>query len=298
MAANNPTPPLVWLITGTSSGFGSCLVASVLARGDRVVATARALDKIKHLDGASENLRIRQLDVADGAERVAAAVADAARIWGRLDVVVNNAGSGFPGLLEEGGSALLRKQFDVNFFGVMDVVAAALPFMRAQKAGTIVVIGSRSAWKTELQGIGPYAASKAAVHALTETLAEEVAPLGVRVLLVEPGAFRTGIYGQAYHTANPIADYDALRAVSAARFASVSGTEKGDPARAMEAVVDVVRGEGVACGRPWPGRLTLGDDADRDVRIKCKKVLDHLEEWGDVVKGVNFVEAEKYQSSM
>ncbi|KAF7377597.1 UBR-type domain-containing protein [Mycena sanguinolenta] len=240
---------LVWLITGTSSGFGNCLVASVLARGDRVIATARSLEAINHLQG-NPNVCVRQLDVTAGAAAIAAIIAEAATVWGRLDVVVNNAGAGYLGLLEEGGSDLLRKQFTVNFFGVMDVCAASLPYLRAQKSGTIVVIGSRSAWKPELPGLGHYAASKAAVHALAETLTTEVAPLGVRVLLVEPGAFRTGIYGQEYFTSNPIDDYEQIRNMSASRFAGVSGTEKGDPAKAMEAVVDVVRGEGCAQDRP------------------------------------------------
>ncbi|KAJ7472352.1 hypothetical protein B0H11DRAFT_1351998 [Mycena galericulata] len=281
------TTPLVWLITGTSSGFGSCLVASVLARGDRVIATARSLDGIKHLE-SNPNVSLRQLDVTAGAEAIATIIAEAATIWGRLDVVVNNAGAGFPGIVEEGGSDLLRKQFAVNFFGVMDVAAASLPFLRAQKAGTMVIIGSRSAWKTELPGIGAYAASKAAVHALAETLAIEVAPLGVRVLLVAPGAFRTAIYRQAFDTANAQADYERLRALSIERFNAVSGTEKGDPAKAMEAVVDVVRGEGAARGRPWPGMLVLGEDAENDLRAKTKRVLDNLDEWSDVIRGVNF----------
>ncbi|KAJ6545517.1 hypothetical protein B0H19DRAFT_1266940 [Mycena capillaripes] len=277
----------VWLITGTSSGFGNCLVASVLARGDRVIATARSLHALKHLEG-NPNVLLQQLDVTAGADAIAAIVSEAASVWGRLDVVVNNAGAGYPGLLEEGGSDLLRKQFAVNVFGVMDVVSASLPYLRAQKAGTIVIVGSRSAWKPELPGIGPYAASKAAVQALAETLTVEVAPLGVRVLLVEPGAFRTNISGNAYFNDNTIADYNPLRAVSAARFGSLLGTEQGDPAKAMEAVVDVVRGEGRARGRPWPGRLVLGEDAENDVRAKCKRVLDIVEEWSDVVRGVNF----------
>ncbi|KAJ7319018.1 hypothetical protein DFH08DRAFT_970911 [Mycena albidolilacea] len=287
MAASST--PLVWLITGTASGFGNCLVASVLARGDRVIATARSLESINHLQG-NPNVCVRQLDVTAGAPAIAAIVAEAAGVWGRLDVVVNNAGAGYPGLLEEGGSDLLRKQFAVNFFGVMDVCAASLPFLRAQKSGTIVVVGSRSAWKPELPGLGAYASSKAAVHALAETLTAEVAPLGIRVLLVEPGAFRTGIYGQEYLTSNPIADYNQMRSVSASRFASVSGTEKGDPAKAMDALVDVVRGEGRAHGRSWPaaGRLVLGEDAENDVRVKCKRVLDSMDEWTDVIRGVNF----------
>ncbi|KAJ7841064.1 hypothetical protein B0H14DRAFT_1051347 [Mycena olivaceomarginata] len=125
MAASST--PLVWLITGTASGFGNCLVASVLARGDRVIATARSLESINHLQG-NPNVCVRQLDVTAGAPAIAAIVAEAAGVWGRLDVVVNNAGAGYPGLLEEGGSDLLRKQFAVNFFGVMDVCAASLPF--------------------------------------------------------------------------------------------------------------------------------------------------------------------------
>ncbi|KAJ7705438.1 hypothetical protein B0H17DRAFT_668050 [Mycena rosella] len=280
------TPQLVWLITGTSSGFGSALVAAVLARGDRVIATARDPARIQHLEG-DPNVCVRQLDVTAGAEALRAIVAEAAGVWGRLDVVVNNAGAGFPGLLEEGGSDLLRKQFAVNFFGVMDVVAASLPHLRAQKSGTVVVVGSRSAWKPEIPGLGPYASSKAAIASLAETLTAELAPLAIRVLLLEPGAFRTNIYANSF-AGRAIPDYDALRTLSATRFASVSGTERGDPAKAMAAVVDVVRGEGVAQGRPWPGRLTLGEDAEADVRAKCKRVLDGMDEWSDVVRGVNF----------
>ncbi|KAJ7182745.1 hypothetical protein C8R43DRAFT_967969 [Mycena crocata] len=282
--------PLVWLITGTSSGFGNCLVASVLARGDRVIATTRSLETIKHWEN-TPNVSIRQLDVTSGAEAIAAIVAEAASIWGRLDVVVNNAGAGFPSLLEEGGSEQLRKQFAVNVYGVLDTTTACLPYLRAQKSGTIVMVGSRSVWKPEIPGLGLYAASKAAVHSLAETLTVEVAPLGVRVLLIEPGASRTEAYSQAtqrYHMQNVIADYDAMRALSMERFGAVGGKEKGDPAKAMEAVVDVVRGEGVARGRPWPGRLVLGEDAESDVRAKCKKVLDGMDEWSDVVRGVSF----------
>ena len=125
--------------------------------------------------------------------------------------------------------------------------------------------------------------------ALTEALALELAQFNIKVLLVEPGAFRTeGIYGQPYFTENPLPAYDTMRNASKTRFASVSGTEKGDPDKAVEAIVDVVRGEGVAKGRPWPGYLVLGEDAEVDVRTKCKKVLGVLDEWVDVARGVNF----------
>ncbi|KAJ7621251.1 hypothetical protein FB45DRAFT_928782 [Roridomyces roridus] len=281
------TTPLVWLITGSASGFGQCLVKSVLARGDKVVATARRLESLKHLEGTS-GVSIRELDVAAGPEAITKIVTEIAAIHGRIDVVVNNAGLGYAGLLEETGSALLRKQLDVNYFGVMDVTAAVLPFMRAQKSGTVVIIGSRSAWKTDISGLGAYVASKAAVHALAETLTVELAPLGLRVLLVAPGAFPTGIYGQGFpDRPNPIPEYDQLRALSQSRFNSISGTEKGDPQKAMNAVVDVVRGEGVARGHPWPAMLVLGEDAERDFRLKTTRILEELDEWRDVVRGVN-----------
>jgi NAD(P)-dependent dehydrogenase (short-subunit alcohol dehydrogenase family) len=124
--------------------------------------------------------------------------------------------------------------------------------------------------------------------ALTETLARELAPK-IRVLLIAPGSFRTeGIYGYDFFTGNPIPYYDDLRTAAVERFDSVPGTELGDPVKAMEAVADVVRGEGVAKGRPWPQYLILGEDAERDVRSKCQKILDALDEWKDVTGSVSY----------
>lgn len=123
---------------------------------------------------------------------------------------------------------------------------------------------------------------------MTETLAAEVAPFNIRVLLVAPGSFRTeGIYKQIYNTSNPIAANGPLREASLAKLSVLAETSKGDPTKAMEAVVDIVRGEGIAKGRPWPELLILGEDAERDVRDKCNKVLKALDEWKDVTCGVN-----------
>lgn len=125
--------------------------------------------------------------------------------------------------------------------------------------------------------------------AIAETLTAELTPLNVRVLLVQPGAFRTeGIYREQYFTNNRIPDYDAIRGKSIELFASVPGKEKGDPDKAMEVLVDVVKGQGVAKDRPWPGYLVLGEDAEAAVRDKCAKVLGVLDEWVDVARGVNF----------
>ncbi|KAJ3495562.1 hypothetical protein NLJ89_g10607 [Agrocybe chaxingu] len=253
-----------------------------------------------------KRVRTVVFDITEGEENIKPKIAIAAAYWGRIDILVNNAGYGLPGLMEEGGSKLLRRQFETNVFGVLDVTTATLPYLRANRSGCVVVIGSRSTWRAELPGLGEslpglsmqlqlnelsghYAASKAAVHAVTESLIGELAPFNIKVLLVQPGAFRTeGIYGQPYFTGNPIPDHDELRTKSIARFAAVAGSERGDPDKAAEAIVDVVRGEGVAKGRPWPNYLWLGDDAEADVRNKCRKVLTELDAWKDVTRGVNF----------
>ncbi|TRM60748.1 hypothetical protein BD626DRAFT_503731 [Schizophyllum amplum] len=281
--------PRVWLITGTTSGLGRRLVRAVLARGDRVIATGRTIENLHAQYEESEQLKLMQLDVTEGALIIAAKIQDALAHWGHIDVLVNNAGIGYPGLIEEGGSNLLRKQMEANLFGVADVTMAVLPHMREKKAGTIVVVGSRSAYKTELVGIGFYAASKAAVTAWTETLAQEVSRFNIQVTLVQPGAFRTeGIYSQGFYSGNPIPAWHELREAFRARYASIPGTEKGDPAKAMEALVDVVRGEGKAAGREIPMYLMLGEDAVSDVRTKFARVLKIVAEWEEVTTDVNF----------
>ncbi|KAJ7754541.1 hypothetical protein B0H16DRAFT_1542689 [Mycena metata] len=280
----------VWLITGTSSGFGRSLVSSVLARGDRVIATSRSLEPIHNLEGTSPNLRLLQLDVTAGEAVLKGKLEEAVAVWGRIDVLVNNAGSCHLGILEEGGSALVRKQYEVNVFGLLDVTVACLPYMRAQKEGTVVVMGSRSAWTAETIGLGAYGSSKAAIHALAETLTVELAQFNIRVLLVEPSAFRTRMVRTAdnYNMENRIPAYDGTREENMRGYDSRDGKQAGDPDKAMDAVVDVVRGEGRAEGKPWPGYLFLGKEADRDVRAKCKIMTERLDEWCEVVKGVDF----------
>ncbi|KAJ7634679.1 hypothetical protein FB45DRAFT_471841 [Roridomyces roridus] len=279
-----PTP------SGASSGFGRSLVSSVLARGDRVIASSRTLDPIQDLDGTNDNLRLLQLDVTAGEEIIASRIAEAAAFWGHIDILVNNAGSCYLGLLEENGSAILRKQYEVNVFGLLDVTLACLPYMRAQKDGTVVVIGSRSAWTGEVIGLGAYGSSKAAVHLVAEALRAEVARFNIRILIVQPSAFRTRMVRieDNYGTQNPIEAYDDLRRENIDWYAARDGNQEGDPDKAMEAVVDVVRGEGRAAGKPWPEFLLLGKDADRDVRAKCKVMTDHLDEWSEVVKSVDY----------
>ncbi|KIP08070.1 hypothetical protein PHLGIDRAFT_117611, partial [Phlebiopsis gigantea 11061_1 CR5-6] len=185
--SNTQTGQLVWYITGTSSGLGRRLVAVLLERGDKVVASARTPEGLAGLAPA-ENLRTQVLDVTAGPDVLARSAEAAVAFFGRVDVLVNNAGVGAKGILEEAGSAGLRAQFAVNVFGLLDVTAAFLPYMRKRRAGTVVLIGSRSSWSPENPTTGLYASSKAAVRALGETLAAELAPFALRVLIVEPGA--------------------------------------------------------------------------------------------------------------
>ncbi|KAF9233036.1 hypothetical protein BU15DRAFT_54394 [Melanogaster broomeanus] len=279
--------PKVWLITGraigTSSGFGRRLVSIILAHGDRVIATARSLAKINHSDfHDSSNLELKsnvycaELDISVGTAKVKTQVDAAVRQsgWGTVDVLVNNAGSGLPGLLEEGGS--------------QDVTNAVLSYMRQQRSGTVVMMGSRSAWKTEISGMLYRSNSLTSILAMAETMALELEPMGIRVLIVEPGAFRTeGIYSNRFDESNPISDYDEERGKSVVTFSAISGKQPGDPDKAMKAVVEVVCGEGRAKGREWPLYLVLGKDAQEDIGNKCARMIRHLGEWGDVIRNVD-----------
>ncbi|KAJ7233847.1 hypothetical protein B0H12DRAFT_1143358 [Mycena haematopus] len=276
----------VWLITGTSSGFGECLVKSVLARGDRVIATARTLAKTQNLS-QSENIRLLELDIISGEAAIKAIIAKAVEFWGRIDVLVNNAGYGAKGIMEETGSAQLRLQYETNVFGTLDVTTAVLPYMRAQRSGTIVMIGSRTSWRPENPSTGLYASSKAALRVLSETMAAEIEQFSIRMLIVEPAAFRTDSLNALYYTGNMIPDYEKTREQSIKWYETITGLVKGDPVKAMEVLTDVVRGEGGAAGRPWPLYLILGDIAVAGVSEKCHKMLKVIDDWKDVTTGLD-----------
>ncbi|KAJ6466829.1 hypothetical protein C8R45DRAFT_1020256 [Mycena sanguinolenta] len=277
----------VWLITGTSSGFGECLVKSVLARGDLVIATARTLAKIQHLT-QSENVRVLELDIVSGEAAIKAIIAKAVEFWGRIDVLVNNAGHGAKGIMEESGSAQLRLQYETNVFGTLDVTTAVLPYMRARRSGTIVMIGSRTSWRPENPSTGLYGSSKAALRVISETIAAETEQFSIRMLIVEPAAFRTNsLMNTPYYTGNAIPDYDKMREQSLTWYETINGLVKGDPVKAMEVLTDVVRGEGGAAGRPWPLYLILGDIGVAGVSEKCHRMLKVIDDWRDVTTGLN-----------
>ncbi|OCH86140.1 NAD(P)-binding protein [Obba rivulosa] len=280
--------PLVWFITGASSGLGRELVQILLDRGDCVIATARSLDKIHDLP-QSDNIRLLQLDVTDGAAAIRSQVEEAATYFGRIDVLVNNAGVGVKGFIEEGGSTLIGEQFAVNVLGQIDVTQAVLPHMRAQRSGTVVFMGSRSSWSPENISTGIYAASKGALRILGETLAQEVAPFSIRVLIVEPGLVKTNVFNYPFYKDNPIIDYDEMRKIAEDMYGKVPLLN--DPKKVMQTVADVVRGEGKARGRPWPLYLPLTPEAETSVRNKCAKMAEVMEEWKDVIRDTRLEEA-------
>ncbi|MGC5797480.1 oxidoreductase [Sphingomonas sp. NFX23] len=233
MASDTP----VWFISGCSTGFGRELAKLVLARGWRAVVTARDADRVADLaEGAEDRVLALSLDVTEQAQ-IDDAVAQAKAKFGRIDVLVNNAGYGYQASVEEGVESEIRAQFDANVFGLFALTRAVLPVMRAQKSGNIINITS-VAGQVGFPGSGYYAASKHAVEGWSDALLAEVKPLGIDVTCVEPGPFRTDWAGRSLkQTPVKIADYADTAGKRLDGTREVSGTQAGDPVRAGEAMI-------------------------------------------------------------
>jgi NAD(P)-dependent dehydrogenase (short-subunit alcohol dehydrogenase family) len=274
----------VWFITGASRGFGRALSEAVLARGDRLVATARGAEFVAEFGERHPEALALRLDVTDR-EQAHAAIAAAVERFGRLDVIVNNAGYGQFGAVEEQTEEELRRQFEVNLFGVLNVTRAALPQLRAQRRGHVVQMSSLNGIEG-LVGGGSYCATKFAVEGLSESLAAEVAHLGIAVTIVEPGPHRTEFAGEeSARLAAPIEDY--AESVGAAReaFADMDGTQPGDPHRAALAIIAAVDADDP------PLRLPLGEMALANIRTKLEGQLEELEAWRDLSESSDLVTA-------
>jgi NAD(P)-dependent dehydrogenase (short-subunit alcohol dehydrogenase family) len=233
----------VWFITGCSTGFGRALAERVLARGWRVVATARDLARLDDLaseTAAGDKLLPLALDVTDQAQ-IGAAVTAATTRFGRIDVLVNNAGYGYQSSIEEGEDSEIRDQFEANVFGLFALTRAVLPVLRAQKSGHILNITS-VAGLVGFPSSGYYAASKHAVEGFSDALRAEVAPLGIKVSCIEPGPFRTDWAGRSLRqTPSRIADYAETAAKRMADTKGYSGDQPGDPVAAAEAMIAVTQ---------------------------------------------------------
>ncbi|QSQ25522.1 SDR family NAD(P)-dependent oxidoreductase [Pyxidicoccus parkwayensis] len=244
----------VWLITGSSRGLGLALAQAVLAAGHRLVATARKPEQLRELvEQYGERVRAVALDVTDPAA-ARAAVATATSAFGRLDVVVNNAGYGNVASIEDVAEADFREQFETNFFGVMHVTRAALPVMRAQGDGHIIQISSIGG-RTGSPGLSAYQSAKWAVEGFSEVLAKEVGPLGIRVTIVEPGGFRTDWAGSSMRV-DPVSDaYQPTVGAFMERVRKNTDGSRGDPAKAARAILRISE------EKQPPLRLLLGTDA-------------------------------------
>ena len=274
----------VWLITGCSTGFGRELARAVLDRGERVVVTARDPSTIQDLVAGRGDAAIAlRLDVTQPDE-IAAAVRTAEATFGRIDVLVNNAGIGYFGAIEESEEAEVRRMFEINVFGLAAMTRAVLPGMRARRNGHVVNVASIGGLRA-FPAVGFYNATKFAVVGLSESLSLEVAPLGIHVTVVAPSGFRTDWAGRSANEApNEIADYAETAGANRRNIRNASGRQAGDPARAAEAIIAAVRA-------PVPPLfLLLGKAALRGARAKIELMQRDFETWEAVTVGADYPE--------
>jgi NAD(P)-dependent dehydrogenase (short-subunit alcohol dehydrogenase family) len=261
-----------WFITGASSGFGRAFAAHALARGYNVVATARNVAKLEALVAAApDRVLALTLDV-NRPEEAKRAVDAAVAQFGRIDVLINNAGYGIIGAIEETPQGELRAVMETNFFGAMAVTMATLPVLRAQRSGAIVNISSMGG-QMSFAGAGAYSASKFALEGASEALAQELAPFGVKVLIVEPGAFRTGFAAGALRQMPVHEAYRDVVGPVRVLIRDMNETQEGDPRKAAEAIE-----KAFAVEAP-PLRLQLGADAVAAVRTHAERLLADLAAW-------------------
>ena len=271
----------VWFITGCSTGFGRELAAVLLAQGKRVAVTARNPADVQDLvEGRDGQAIALALDVTD-ADQIATAVAVAERHFGRIDVLVNNAGIGYFGAVEESEEAEVRRMFEINFWGLADVTRAVLPGMRARRSGHVVNVSSIGGLRA-FPAVGYYNATKFAVEGLSEALALEVGPLGIGVTLVEPSGFRTDWAGRsANESPVTIDDYAETAGKNRSDIRGYSGQQPGDPTKAAEAIVRAVEAD-----EP-PLHLLLGVGALRGARGKLEALRKDFDAWEETTVGAD-----------
>ena len=278
MADNNVK---VWFITGCSTGFGRALTEAVLLHGNRVVATARKPEQLSEIvDQYPETAKAIRLDVTNPIE-VRDAVSIALDTFGRIDVLVNNAGYATVGAIEEVSDNAIRHQFETNVFGALDVMRTVLPSMRKQRSGHILNISSMGGF-VGFDGTGIYCGTKFALEGLSEALASEVAPLGIKVTIVEPGANRTSIGRSLVIAEQQIDDYASTSGEVLKKLQDREGKEPGDPKLAAIAMLQVVESDNP------PLRLALGADAYDAISKKLSSVKEELGAWKQVALDTAF----------
>ncbi len=273
----------VWFITGCSTGFGRQIAKHVLELGYRTVVTSRDPDDARDLAELGDAL-VLKLDVTDRSQ-AEEAVQAAEDHYGRIDVLVNNAGIGYFAAVEESDEEEVRKMFEVNVFGLSRMIHVVLPGMRKRRNGFIVNLSSIGGLRS-FPALGYYNSTKFAVEGLSEALWQEVEPLGVKVMLVEPSGFRTDWAGRsANETEHQIDDYSETADKNIRHLREVSGNQDGDPVRAAEAIVQAVESQSP------PHRLLLGNDAYDSAISKLDELREEFAAWESVSRGADFPEA-------
>ncbi len=272
----------VWFITGCSTGFGRELATLALQQGNKVVVTSRNTDDIKDIvDPYPENSISVELDVTDKAA-IKSSVQQAMKAFGRIDVLVNNAGIGYFGAIEESEDEEVRRMFDINVFGLADMTKEVLPIMRKQRSGHIVNIASIGGL-VSFPAVGFYNATKYAVDGLSESLSKETAHLGIKVTIVAPSGFRTDWAGRSANNSKiVIEDYAPTAGKNKDDIRGYSGNQPGDPAKAAEAIIKVVESENP------PLRLLLGAAALKGARNKIVQLQKDFDTWEETTIGADF----------
>lgn len=271
----------VCFITGSSRGFGRALAEAVLEQGDQLIATARKPEQLTDLvERYGEQVRAIALDVTD-TEQVKSAINATIEAFGRLDVVVNNAGYGNISSIEETTEEDMRAQIETNLWGVINVTRAALPILRKQRAGHIVQFSSVGG-RIGSPGLGAYQTAKWAVEGFSEVLSKEVAPLGIKVILIEPGGFRTDWAGSSMNFTQPGEDYQATVGLMYERLRERAGKEAGDPVRAAKAIIHIINEKNP------PLRLLLGRSAVQFARAADQAKLAETDRWEKLSDSADF----------
>ncbi|MBC5774841.1 SDR family NAD(P)-dependent oxidoreductase [Pontibacter sp. KCTC 32443] len=272
----------VWFITGVSSGFGRTLAEEVARNGDKVIGTVRQLGQLAEFNDISPGNTFAYLMDVTNPDGIKATIDAAFNHFGRLDVLVNNAGFGFLGAVEEATIKDFREVMETNFFGALQVTQAMLPYMRKQGSGRIIQMSSAAGFRSTA-GFGVYNASKFALEGMSEALALEVAPLGIHVTIVEPGPFRTNFAGSSIKAAKQeMPEYDASARVFKNNILGYAGQQEGDPQKAAQVILQVVNAENP------PLRLPLGSTAFTAVRNKLKQVEQDLSAWEEVAANTSY----------
>ncbi|CAG9993111.1 unnamed protein product [Clonostachys byssicola] len=277
--------PLVWFITGGNSGFGLLLAQHALAKGDTVIATARSVAKFPREILTSSALLV-QMEITESEANISTAIDDMVEKYGRIDVLVNNAGFGHVGAVEEISSEEARYQFDVNFFGLYNFTRAVIPHMRKQGSGVIVQLSSGAGLLGALGG-PVYSASKFAVEGLTESMALELQPFGIRVHLVEPGIFRTDFLKPAAEGRNMGQKKEGYFDIGGA-MGGIHGSQPGNPQLGVERIYELVTGTGMAAGLQDQLRMPMGSDCYGMLKKKVAMLSETLEKFEKIAASTDY----------